>query len=690
MSLASTKRPAVSQSMAAAYYAALALFCLFAWWTFANHYDLLAAWKGFSPIGYVYEELAGATFRFNFPSGIQAADASALMLLYKGAYAWFSLAPEYLLPIVIGIEIAALALAVIVLARTLLPESPIEVVILLVLLVVASGARDMNLARFGQPFFAGQYYVFADVCRLGAIVSILRGRHLLSAAFLGAAVVIHPMLGLMGAVFVGVAALGMGRKFLDWSNLVGATMFLAVCAIWLFLVVGPGAVSNSEFPRDDWLVLTRLNNFHWYPVDNGMLTEQHERRFLPFLSFLLVLTCCFWERRPLNARDRGMATGFLAMAGLSVAGLLISVFVPVPALIKLSLHRSNDLIILVGLIYVAAGLWNAISAGRPWRAMVAALILASPFVVRPGFPVLLSFLFVLPVVASVVRGHARDGWALGLTALAFGILILVAVYAVLGWANGWRSAYVGWTVLEKGHWMVVALVLATLALRWRPTGTWGPQAILVLCFVLGATWLWDHRPLANAREEAVAQDYMKAQLWARANTKENALFMPDPTHYYGWRDYSRRPSFGNLREWLQNGWMYTSDLEIYKEGRRRFAEFGIDLAPYLAYERPLDGFRALSAAIRKRYYEADPGWRAQLARKYGISYFVFFKRYMTGTIELPRAFENDSVIIAGPAERTGDTADLGGRHHISSRSESAYTIEAPARGTKSSAQISSD
>ena len=70
---------------------------------------------------------------------------------------------------------------------------------------------------------------------------------------------------------------------------------------------------------------------------------------------------------------------------------------------------------------------------------------------------------------------------------------------------------------------------------------------------------------------------MVVQLWAKNNTANDALFMPDPTHYYGWRDFSERSSFGNLRDWGYSSFAYNSDYEIYLEGKKRLAEFGFDI-----------------------------------------------------------------------------------------------------------------
>lgn len=99
--------------------------------------------------------------------------------------------------------------------------------------------------------------------------------------------------------------------------------------------------------------------------------------------------------------------------------------------------------------------------------------------------------------------------------------------------------------------------------------------------------------------KVLASDYLAAQRWARANTVQDSLFMVDPTIYYGWRDFSQRSSFGNLREWLHTGWLYDSRADVYTEGVKRFGEFGIDIESYKRTRPSIDGYHRLSDDLRQ-------------------------------------------------------------------------------------------
>jgi len=51
------------------------------------------------------------------------------------------------------------------------------------------------------------------------------------------------------------------------------------------------------------------------------------------------------------------------------------------------------------------------------------------------------------------------------------------------------------------------------------------------------------------------------------NTSQDSLFMYDPsTSSFGWRDFSERKRFGNIREWGYSVFVYTSDFKIYQDG----------------------------------------------------------------------------------------------------------------------------
>lgn len=145
----------------------------------------------------------------------------------------------------------------------------------------------------------------------------------------------------------------------------------------------------------------------------------------------------------------------------------------------------------------------------------------------------------------------------------------------------------------------------------------------------------------HERYAEVASAYLDVQLWAKSNTANDALFMPDPTHYYGWRDFSERSSFGNLREWGYSSSAYNSDSELYFEGEKRLAEFGFDIM-----EENRETLIKSYKNFRKTFYGMKAERLNDLSSKYKIDYVIMNKKYHKNKFgELDVAYENKYYIV---------------------------------------------
>ena len=145
---------------------------------------------------------------------------------------------------------------------------------------------------------------------------------------------------------------------------------------------------------------------------------------------------------------------------------------------------------------------------------------------------------------------------------------------------------------------------------------------------------------------AFGESYLDAQRWAKGNTSEQSMFMVAPTISYGWRDFSERSSFGNLREWLHTSWLYDSRADRYRAGLQRFAEFGIELDPYIELSvSNLEGYRKLNADIGKRFYDLDEEWFSSMRQRYSVSYVVMRKDRLVRDYSFDRVFENQHFVI---------------------------------------------
>ena len=101
--------------------ALLGITAVAAWWAYTHEIDAFIALRGFSPIAWVYQMANPGNFVLDFPSGIQNYRLSAFMHVYPAAFR-LGIAPEALLPVLVGFEIVLLSIALFTLCRTLLPD----------------------------------------------------------------------------------------------------------------------------------------------------------------------------------------------------------------------------------------------------------------------------------------------------------------------------------------------------------------------------------------------------------------------------------------------------------------------------------------------------------------------------------------------------------------------------------------
>lgn len=622
----------------------LIFICVEVWSSQTSNINWDIALSGFSPIDWQNHFNLPRNFAKDFPQGSQSYNASLFMYVYRLADSIFGVNAERLISGVILFEMLFMGVASVVFFRALIPNALPITAFVFAVLVVNSNARSMELAGFGGPFFWGLYYNFADGMRLIGLAMVLQRRFLTAGLLFALSVMTHPLMGVMGGIFA-LGCLVSIRDNVDRGRIfLSSVVFLLLAGGWWFYRLQNVDVASVGIPPDIWIAFSKAFNYHFYPVDNGLLTFTFERRFLTFLALLILAIFYVFRIHLSNQTRRGILFGGGLLFVVTLSGLGISYWSHSPALIKLTLTRASDMLILVSLAVVVAGLAQTLERGRPVQAAIAAGLLFAPFM-GPPFPVIYVFLAVvlgLPVFQDQ-RLTINDKTILGLL-LGFGIFIFVYYQlgfvhsnyetAYLGHKDLWQiSLYVGCAVmaadllrstsqvLRRLCWMAVLILVVPVALRWNGTVNHGPA----------------DKPMGMA--------YMSAQVWAKENTPKSALFMVDPTIYYGWRDFSQRSSFGNVREWLHTSWLYDSKRDNYEEGLRRTAEFGISASDYLHESPPLLGFDKLDRDIGERFYSYDADWFEKISKKYAIDYVVMKKERIKNRLQLSVAYENDFFII---------------------------------------------
>lgn len=625
-----------------------AIFLVLYWLISIQHYDLFIAYRGFSPVVWVSHITHPEWYVQDFPNGTHIFAKSAFMHLYLWANQ-FHILPEQLYPFIVLFEITAMAIASIVFSRWLFPDAPKTMALVFTSLVIASFARDLSLSRFSEPFFVGQYYNAAEACRILAIVCCLARRLLPGCVFLALAAIIHPIYGLTGGLFIlaGLSAtrFAVNKKQLFWC----AIIVLLITGGWVFLTYRPDELTSQGIPANMWFALTRLTSSHWYPVARGLFGAMFDERLFQYLGFFLLFFYALKKKPSQTIADKQMGMGMIVMMSLVLLGIIFSVTTPSTTLVKLALHRSDDLVLFVALAYMVNTLWKETLSGSKPHQILALALLTVPFVMDPPFPLLLiGALFLWEGLQKQSRPALSSKYIRLLSAfLIIGTTMVLWLNAHFHKKTFWPEAIVGPAELLTVFGCVAgAFLLSKLLFKDSFQRVW-PIVSLILIFSAGlfGTSL-NNQKLLSRKMYPQAQAYKEAQLWARYYTPQGSVFMVDPTIYYGWRDFSQRPSFGNLREWLYSSWLYDSNVKTYNEGLKRFEEFGLPLTTYLSASLPQRKFAKLNHDIQNAYYAMDDQKLEQLAGRYQIRYFLFSKaNKRQHSTSLPIVYENSRFIV---------------------------------------------
>lgn len=630
-------------------FGALIFACAVMWWFHVNHLAAFLAQAGFSPTYFVANLRHPEWFARNYPSGAEEFLKSAPMFVYLVADA-LALPLVLVMKAMIGLEIVLVAASTVWAVRTLWPQSPHAAAWITALFLVCGNLWNADLARWGHPFY-GWVYSFAYAGILVGAAAALERRLVLCAVALAFAFASHVTMGVIGISFAAVVLLPDLQRLPMREILLAAVVFAVLAGGWFAFVAGTSHLGSGGIADEDFVAFTRLMSFHWYPVDMGLFGKEYTERFLPFLS-MIGLLAAFLPRAGgiIESREARAASGFVALFVLTMAGIYISANVASPLLLKLALHRASGILLVISALYIVPGLWTALAEGGVLRAIVAVLALISAFIEFAGVPLLLTVL----LAGDIVREDlGRRGWTARARMLCgWGAIVAAAIgwYAIRGMVDLRNAAYTGHILLSLKWLGVMAVVAGSLfLLRRSPLRVSG---LVVVFAALSGFWAHEHRLFPNAGDLTKAEDYLDAQRWANAHTPPGTLFMPDPTHYYGWRGFSLRPSFGNLREWLYSGWIYDSNGEVFADGVERVAAMGIDPRAYTrpGPERPIDAFESLSKALSTRYYAMTAADFAGLGRKFGIAYFVFEKFKGAVPAHLHIVYQNaDYAVAAAPA-----------------------------------------
>lgn len=632
----------------------------FSIWNNLNDLTLRNAVGGFTPLEYVDRVTTPDDYENNFENGVLALETSLIFHLYEAADKT-NINLERFQRVVIVLSVVLFAYVLWYFSKIILPNAPPQVHLLTVMFGLATDVLNHNLARFGSfaVLYTGQMYAPAAICSVFAIACAFRRSWIGCFLTSGLAFCFHPVMGVLVGLLCGtmiLTSLDQLKRSNTWIG--GITGFLIVGA-WYLLIIHPTLAGYEVVDTDVWVAWARFGNSHWFPFSLEVFGSEHARRVTPLLAIFILALTRLVKPSFFRTSRRMWYAAVLCILVLTCIGLLASLNPTSPTIIKLALHRSSMFLLLLCLPLALHLLINDLKSGNNVNRFLALVLLATPIVGgAPGFPILYAMLRFGTESWHSTQKHSKSVY-LGVVVTALGLCMCVyLVYSTN--VKLTDPAFISRPLIL----VFSTTIVSTLAvLKWMNKEVTGQQiAVLVVlfCFVFSLynlavlSFPQTYKSLSLGDKEK-ASAYLDVQLWAKWNTPRGTLFMTDPSKSYGWRDYSQRPSFGVLREWIHTSWLYTGNKELFSEGIRRVQVLGIN--PYGYLQRSLDGtkksvgyeyeYRRLASDISHRYKSINAHDFIKLAQQEKIEYFVFEKKQIKQP-QLHVVYQNDYYVVCQP------------------------------------------
>lgn len=613
-----------------------------AWYT-ALHAELLAASSGFSPVSLLHPVAKLPNFANDFPSGEAGLLLSLIGQIYYLVGQLSDAHDQILIGLLVAVEAAALIAGAAMLSRQLNPKLPLWAAIGGGIFLASGALVSADWARWFHPTF-GNAYNFAYAAGFVAVAATLGGRMVVAGLAIGLAAAFHPIIALFFGCAAAVAVLVRLRDYAFVSLLGGAAAAIAVFGLW-YAFAFDGAGFSGEVDGTLFTDLTRLMSSHWFPANLGVFGERSWEALLPFTALLVVFAAVLRLRDPDAGRsDVQMLAAVIALVLIALLGVWFSLHSNSPALITLALHRASLVALLLAAALLTPRLLVLAVNGPMLLAWMAGGLLILSYWRAHGLPIAGAAVFA--ATALIMRRQEQSGADRIVTVAALAMAAVVA--ASLAW-NGHAAALWNdtlWTLEVLRSKPFIAAVALVIAARFLAS-----PVLLAMAVGIGAyIWMPSVDTMRSEDQRQEAGRMLETQLWARANTPPDSVFMVDPTISYGWRQYSQRPSFGTVREWLYSGWLYNTDPKVMAEGLRRAALLGLDVPTYTEIAKT-DFTRAYTLLVTdatRLFGEKDAATLTSLARENGIAFFVYDRRKVERLPALPVVFENDQYVILQP------------------------------------------
>lgn len=618
-------------------------------WQYSSQILLYNAVAGQGPLDFLaYHSNSELKDLWITPGIVPHLDKSFIIKFYSIMTNWSDINGEQILTVLTFFEPVTYAFAVIYFLKTIFPKAPSMAIFIITLLLVASPIQSPNLARWSSPVYIGLYYVYCDIFRVIGITLLLRQKFILSGFALGFGFMLHPTMGAFAIIFCYGSQLIQIKNCNIKKYLFSILVCGSICLYWIIAQNLILADTEQYLSNQDWVNITKMGSYHFYPLEIGVFTDMGNRYVWPFLSLMLLfIHFLISHKEDLGTfKFKALSTGQLILFLVCSFGVIISIFSNEPGLIKLALHRSSDILIFIASAFVIKGLLDNFLLRQAFIIRLLSLgMLFISYLTGSGIPISLAFIYLVMMnvnqIEKFVKEHIGQRFALSvrMTLSVVALFVLCRYF----WLNMPSYSDYFWTILAM---LCVVLLIAILGLFRQSIKSIQMLSIQVFLVVvcLSSIWFSQNQPVPDS-SLARSKSFKEVQIWAREKTETDSLFFIDPSLSYGWVGFSERATFGNIRDWLIWSVTYSQNAKAFEEGNKRLNFFGLNLSDYIGFKVPINGYAKMSNDIANIYYGFDNQELIYMQQVFGINFLVIEKRHQKQNYLFEPVFENTHFVV---------------------------------------------
>ncbi len=476
-------------------------------------------------------------------------------------------------------------------------------------IILFTNIEENNFAHYGQ-LFNGEWYNIPNSLFLLVLGNFAKNKFSNSIYLLLLSFLIHPS---KGAMFIFAIVPFMmftvaKRKHELKSLFTPIIISTIISSLFIyFLILGEfGNTMNSQL----WIEITRSHSYHFFRNSPDLVFAVSS--LLPIVLLTLSLSILL--------KDKNISFVPFAMLAVSLIGQLIDFYSNSPSLVLLGLNRLSENIIYLAILLLFVNTQDN---------YLQKTIEFSGFYILIFNPVesLRYFILILFLILFLFLKNKNNLQFLKLLTIFF---VIFSEYIHQKDGNFiFNNTY----VFTIKNFLLITSFIAVLYFSSQFLKMKLDINILTIVFLLLFGLIFIYSNFKDTDSENIftvkTNGYLDAQVWAKHNTPQSAIFMPDPYINYAWRDLSLRNSFGTPREFVTS-WLYKQDYKIFEDAVNRSSIF---------IENPIEKmikfkYRDFNSLIANSYYRDNIFLHEQLCEIYKVDYFLW-----TRNLEYPDYFE---------------------------------------------------